>query len=415
MQHATAADLGALRIAAAVVLLGTGDLWHGPALAEALSAVPPESLSAPWGAGWTLRLLDPTVARAARALVLGGALLGLLGVWARLGFALAALGSLYLLALPSLLGAPVHHHHLVWVSALLAASPCADALTIRGRGPPAAGPAYTVPVRAMWLLIGAIFFFPGLWKLLVSGPEWIFSDNLRNQLYWKWAQSWDTVPWRVDRIPGAMQAAALGVVAFELSFWALAWGRRTRTPAVIAALGFHALTAALMDVRFSTLWPLYVVFFSWDRRTPQPAPPLRRASVGVAVALVVGAVLAGASGEMRAWPLACYPTFAQTVGETMPALLVTVDGEDVPLAAMIDPEPGSWARLWRLAGIGGPVQPAALEAFWEQARRSRPALSGYQGTARFYRAEISVLPEQRGAPPQRRVLLHPRFGSSHPQ
>ncbi|MFT4976934.1 MAG: hypothetical protein ACI8S6_002839 [Myxococcota bacterium] len=416
MSPSSATDLAVLRITVAMLLLGAADVWQGPGLAAALASYPPESLDPPWGSGWMFSLLgvNVAIAHAARAGVLLGAALGLVGLHARLGFALAALCGLYLLALPSLQGTIVHNHHLLWLSLLLATSPCADALTIRTRrGPAITGSAYTIPIRATWLVVGAVFFFPGLWKLLTSGPGWIFSDNLQNQIYWKWAQSWDHPTLRIDRIPGSTQAAAAAVVAFELSFGFLLWWPRARTPAVIAALAFHALTAALMDVRFSTLWPCYVAFFSWERRPITTTKDASWAGGLVAAGLVAVVWVAGGSGVMRAWPVACYPTFAARVPATMPVLVVTVVGEDgveraVSLEAMVAPEPGSWALIWQLIGIGGPVRPDALEAFWAQASK-RPAveaLLGGPGEIRFYRGELSVVPEERGQPAERRVLLH---------
>ena len=80
----------------------------------------------------------------------------------------------------------------------------------------------------------------------------------------------------------------------------------------------------------------------------------------------------------------------------------------MPLAAMVDPEPVVWARLWRLAGIGGPVDPAALEGFWAEVRQ-RPGMGTRLVGAeevRLYRAEMSVVPEHWGEPPRRLRLLH---------
>ena len=147
---------------------------------------------------------------------------------------------LYVFGLSQLSGAVIHDMHLFWFSALLAVSPCGDALSLhrwlRGGGlrgqPHAAMPAalvYGVPLQCARVLLGIVYFFPGFWKLKTSGLAWIFSDNLRNQIYWKWYQLGAEPPaLRVDQLPWLLQLAALAVVVFELSFIALVWSRRGR-------------------------------------------------------------------------------------------------------------------------------------------------------------------------------------------
>ena len=71
--------------------------------------------------------------------------------------------------------------------------------------PPARAPEYGVPIRIAWLLLGMVFFFPGLWKLRTAGLGWITGDTLRNQMYWKWAVIPGlTPPLRIDRFPATV-------------------------------------------------------------------------------------------------------------------------------------------------------------------------------------------------------------------
>ena len=124
---------------------------------------------------------------------------------------------------------------------------------------------YALPLFAAWTLVGMIFFFPGLWKLRESGIAWIASDNLRNQMYWKWAQA-DFVPaLRVDRSPLLCRIGAGLVVAFELSFPFLLPFRRLRPIAACGAWLFHLATAVFLKVSFASLAVSYVMFFDWRR------------------------------------------------------------------------------------------------------------------------------------------------------
>src|SRR5262249_50715778 len=96
----------------------------------------------------------------------------------------AAVTSLYALGIPQLYGKVDHYHHLVWLALLLAASPCADALSLdaRGRLTPPRSVRYGFPLRVAWLLIGACYLFPGLAKL-GEWRIWLAPHNLRGLLW----------------------------------------------------------------------------------------------------------------------------------------------------------------------------------------------------------------------------------------
>lgn len=395
-----ALDLAVFRVAVCAVLLSSAEVHGAVAYAPA-----------------------PLLGELARAALCLGAFAGLIGRGARLGMLIAAVSGLYLLGLPHAAGVGLHNHHLVWFAALLALSPCADALVLRrGPGPRAAGAgearlAYGVPLRAVWLILGAIYFWPGFWKLATSGAAWMTAENLQNHLYWKWAQSWDFTPaLRLDQLPGVLTAGAIGVVLFELSVPALLLTRRGRWVALGAALGFHAFTWALFDIRFESLWMCLVALVPWHRwqRSAEPPaeppaePSAERSATAerwppatpLLAALVLAVWLAGARGETRGWPLACYPTFDRGAPPTMPTLLVEVDGVSVRLEDYASPSPALWAEVWQLIGLGRPVSGPALERFWD---RHRP---GDGRELRFYRAEMRVEPGRRDERPRTVRLLH---------
>lgn len=350
------------------------------------------ALSHPLGTGWIEALADARLAAAGRlvALVASGALL--LGVRARWAAGVLALLGLYLLGLAQLRGPVQHTHHLVWFAALLAVSPCDRAFAVE-RGPSAGSGALT-SLRAAWVLLACIYFFPGLHKLVSQGPAWA-GEHLRLTLYWKWAQAWGFVPLtRIDRQPTLLWLGGLGVLALELGAPLLLWDRWTRMFFALAALAFHAATALWMDIHFWHLAPMLVVLLPFPTHpTPQD---LRRATGGedapgdrtctahpsarlaVVSVLVAGAVLAGVTKQTQAWPFACYPTFDRTIGPWMPTLAVRLQpsGELLGERLLADPEHSQafYARAWALAGHYGVRDPTAAGHFWGQVRR-RPGIA----------------------------------------
>jgi hypothetical protein len=328
------------------------------------------------------------------------------------------------MAVPHSAGFVFHYHHLIWFTALLAASPSGDALSIDSwyRAKKIAAPppdaAYAIPIRTAWLLIGFIFFFPGYWKLAESGIEWIWSDNLRNHMYAKWIQFEGFEPlFRIDRHPLLLRTGALFTVVFELAFVFLVFWKRTRWIAVLAALLFHAATRAFMALDYSVLYPCYVVFFDFrpllSRFIPEQDAEPRRAWPAIAVSsiLVVGAFTAGALNDSRGWPFACYPTFQWIAKAEMPTLsiqLVREDGSTIEVpGTLLDNSQRGWAQRWSLAGVLGPT-PAKerLAEYWQQIQR-KPEISALARDPmriRFYRAYVSTIPEDQQAVLRRTLL-----------
>jgi hypothetical protein len=403
--------LALLRIVVAVLILTLPAVHAAPAMA----ALPPNQL--PFGIAWLAPYVDPTAASVAWWGVVLGALIGGSGLWTRGGFAAVTVCGAYLLAIPELRGGVQHYHHLLWFSALLAASPCGDALTVwRVRPEPGVSVGWGLPVRVAWLVVALIFFFPGVHKLVVQGPAWA-GDNLRWLLLWKWAQSWDFVPlFRLDQHPWLLAAGGLCVLAFELLFPVAILAERPRAVFVAFALAFHAATALLFNIDFGVLWLCYVVFLPFAVETPDVVVerPWRPAAL-VSAVLLAGIVATGAAGITQGWPFACYPAFDQPVGAWMPTLELVVldaDGSErvVPERLLADPSRSQpyYGEIWGLAGHYGVDDPAARRVFWTRAR-SRPGVTAIVGDAvelRFYRAELSVDPDR---PDVRRGVLIDRL------
>src|SRR5262245_14953821 len=266
-------NLAVLRIVFFTVLFQFVDVRH----VVWFSQIPPELRFPPVGVGWLLPYvpINPAAVTLTAVMLRVCCLSALVGLFSRTSAGLAALLSLYVLGVPELYGKVNHYHYLVAFAALLAASPCGDALSCdavraswrradRGQtAPPAPSMAYALPLRFVWLLIGLIYFFPGFWKLWSSGFDWAFSDNLRLQMHAKWLEFGDWTPFfRLDQHPLLSQTAAFLTIVFEISFVFLIFFPRVRLLAPLGGLVFHTLTYVFMVIFFNVT-AAYVAFVDW--------------------------------------------------------------------------------------------------------------------------------------------------------
>ncbi len=418
-----ALNLALTRVVVCLLVLCSSELRDAARWAEAARALRAPAL----GLGWALPLLDGSArwVPAAQVLCAAGCLLGLLGWRCRWSLGIGAAGATALFALPQFTGGPRHSMHLVWFLVLLACSPCDLRLRLRWwNAPPEGGAAgVRLSLHASWALLASVYFFPGFWKLRESGSAWIWSDNLQNQMFWKWAQFGAVPSWRPDAHPTLLRLAALGVVSFELGFPLLLFRRSSRLLAVGLGTAFHWLAAELMFLPYQALLGCYVVLIDWewvwawlqDRQLQeqglheqgQPALPRAPRALLVAASLLVGgAVVAGASGELRAYPFACYPTFQWLASSDMPDLWIAVVHEgteqwlpDSPAHGGIRPQ-ARWGMAWRASGVyGDGVRLDRLIGYY----RALPlelkggVLAG--DLIRFYAARVRVRPEDAREPP----------------
>jgi hypothetical protein len=429
-----ALSLAALRVVVpAMVLLAPG-FRQGVRVA----AWAPARWVVPEGLHWFVAHvpISPRWALTAQVLTAFCALCAMVGIRARLALGALTLSTFYLFSIAQLTGWVWHDMHLLWFCALLAASPCDDVLAVDATRPLLSqGVRYARPLLYVRLLLGAVYFFPGLHKLMQSGLSWALSNNLRNQLWWKWAEHGSVPHFRVDHFPWLLHGGGLFVLFFELSFPLLVLFRRTRPVAAAAGIAFHVLARGLFLIPFESLWVCYVALVDLrplvrrlpriGKRLAEPAgapPPARSvtlwAPVAVGSILLVPAVVQGARGQMQSYPFACYPTFQWQPGTRMPDLVVTAvgpQGREVELPHARDDRgyrtQRQWAEVWALAGVTAKPDARRLQGYYRSLVQHEPDRHLARGATRvrFYRVYRSVAPEDRGKPPlERRLLLELR-------
>jgi len=427
-------DLAVLRIYVFATVLATRDLRTAPGFAALSSSLraPPEGLHA-----FSLLLpINVPIANGVLAIIVVASVLALVGLYTRASATVAALGMLYLLGIPQLYGTVRHYHHLVWLAAVLAASPCGDALSIdalraarRGGALPAASVVYGIPLRATWLIVACIYFFAGYWKWKQSGLAWATSDNLIQQMRWKWLQNGSVPSLRLDLYPRLCTLFALVTMTFEVAFPFALFHRSARALVLFGALCFHAATAYFMYIYFGSLLCLYTAFVPWHRWLAAPwqrivaraSAPERRGisrtalpSLIVTVLVLAGAVQAGARGAVQAWPFACYPTFQWIAPDAMPVLELewtdregrvrTVD--DRPASTAHGPAALDRQRRWALAwSLVRDPRRDAIEGWIELVKTSDPRVRD-AASVRVYRGMRAVDPATWTEPALPRTLLY---------
>ena len=365
--------LALLRIAVAIVALVSPE----PMIARIVADRSPALWTIPEGLGWMTAFVAPFPIMVATAILRASAVLAILNFFRRVALAILALALLYVFGAAQLTGTVTHDLHLFWFAALLAC--------VKDERDPRA-----LAFARLWL--GLVYFFPGVHKLAQAGFAWVTSDNLRNQMYFKWYEAGGVAPWpRIDQVPHLMGLLAGGVIAFEIAMPLLVSFRRTRIVALVLGLLFHLGAGHFLDVLFPSLIACYVVLL--PERT-SGTRTRNRARTILAATFTAAIVIQGARGQTQAFPFACYPTFATLAGDEIVDLAVDVDGKTLRLPRVRRPD--EWGLVWRLAGLyGDRVEPERLRAF---ARNL-----GAGDHAVVYAEAYDVW----GSPPRRRWRLSP--------
>jgi hypothetical protein len=431
----------------------TETIWFG--------MVPHELQMAPFGVGWLLPHLpiSKSLMTFAVTLLIIVCVTGLLGLFTRTSAVLALIASFYVLGVPEFYGTVEHYHHLIWFLAILAVSRSGDALSIdailrtskrMNQGLTTSlqpSVVYSLPLRFACLLMGAIYFFPGAWKIWICGFDWAFSDNLKYQMYARWMDLDGWTPFfRLDLHPWLYRSIALGTLVFELSFIFVVFFPRLRIVLALVGLGFHFGSGLFMRIPFFDLWICYVAlfdvsgwlatlrqkFFSDGLTAGKPtrsnmdeddfrnvnadrAESKRCAPVAiVGTLLLVASCYCGARGIVRGWPFACYPRFAwnpSTEVESMEISALSPGGEvvfqDTPDLRRTVSYHAFGGQLASLLGTRKQDPNGFAEhmrALWRLHVQQDPRLGG-ASIIRCYRVTLNIIPERKYLNPVQRELI----------
>lgn len=218
------------------------------------------------------------------------AVLAAVGLRSRLTLPLAWGCGALLLGMASSLGKVAHNDVIVLACLIpLLAAPVGEAWSVdaalarRARNPSLHTPArHGWPVRTAMVVVAGAYFFTGLAKLVLSGPAWVLTDNMRFILY---ADSdARAVPNEValfiaDR-PWLAHAVAAATLLLEVTFPLVLWRPRAAWLYVPGAILLHAGIFLAMRLDYwAWVATLLVVFVDWpavaDRlgsRAGRPAP-----------------------------------------------------------------------------------------------------------------------------------------------
>ncbi|MBD1867613.1 hypothetical protein H6F95_09960 [Cyanobacteria bacterium FACHB-471] len=242
-----------------------------------LSRLPTELRVAPFGLEWLTPIIpiNEPLARFACYLLFLASFAALIGLFTSISAWVTVIVGVYALGIPQLYGNVGHYHHLIWIAAILAASRCGDYFSCDAVfaawkradqgvvAPPAASQAYALPLRFVWLVIGSVYFFPGVRKFWISGLDWVFTDNFRYHLYRKWLENHWVPGFRVDNYPALFMPMALSAILFEAAFIFLVFLPRFRPWIALIGFSFHSAVEFIMRISFWTLQVCYVSFVNW--------------------------------------------------------------------------------------------------------------------------------------------------------
>lgn len=267
-----------------------------------------------------------------------------IGYRTRLFIPLFVISAFYLLGIPNFYGKVNHNHDILWISAILAFSPCNHAYSLdvflgRVRIDDVNRPhkIYAQALRLIWILIGIMYFFPGFWKMWSCGLDWALTDNVRNHFYAKWFElggNW--LPFfRIDSYPLLYKGVGLFTLLFEFFFIFWLFNKSTRLLGVVCGVLFHLGTLLFMNIFFVTVIIAYTSFIPWIGRRKQSetttteAKNERNLTMRIGLTLFAILILHGI-GRIHSWPFSVYPTFdtlVETHSTTINYELVFADRE----------------------------------------------------------------------------------------
>jgi hypothetical protein len=347
----TAFNLGVFRV---VVLMQLYPFDF--AVLAALPDLGAEGLTSPLGWRWLHPFLPPSadVISSAVALFRVLAVMGLLGLMTRFVLPLLTIVSFWMLLGPHFVGKITHYHHLWLALAILSLFPCGDALSLDAlvrwwRGQPIAAHqrrlVYGRPLVFVWMMMGAIYFFPGLWKFVASGFAWALSDNVQLKILAKIYETGQQPALPLYQYPVLCQLGGVGTLILELGFPLAMLFPASRLLFAAGGWAFHEMTRSAMLISFTSLQWFYVTFIDWSRLLTRStaAPIMERVPrwKTTVCALLVGGMWVAGVVAIDSWPWAVYPTFAPREETFVNSIEMRVftPGTAAPLRVFLQEEP----------------------------------------------------------------------------
>ena len=203
----------------------------------------------------------------------------------------------YVFGVPFFFGKLNHDHINLWIPVLMAFAPCDEVLSVDALIRKFKGKhvqrrphrRYGLAFKQLLVLLGGIYFFSGIWKLLDAGFFWALSDNPVNLLRLEWFENFDAVPWiRIDRFPVLCSFGALLAILIELAYPFMILTRGGRFWAMIELLVFHKMNHYFLNIGFQPLQKLQMVNVDWVNIYQR----VKRVSIkGKFLAVIVGLIL----------------------------------------------------------------------------------------------------------------------------
>lgn len=252
-----------------------------------------------------------------------------IGYKTRLGLVVNCITIFYVVAVPNFFGKLVHDQLFIWITWILAFSPCSEVLSIDSvlKSKPSVQESgrYGFHLKVIWLHFGVIYFFAGFYKLWICGYDWALSDSMVNQVLIEWFEHFDRIPSiRFDHFPILLKVLGMLAILFELMYVFMLLGKRLRWVSIIGGLIMHNAIGQIMYIAFlHLLQAFYIVFIPWnailkrfklvkDRTLANSAINLKSPMFLVPLFILCANILAGIL-NVSSYPFSVYPTYSEIV------------------------------------------------------------------------------------------------------
>jgi hypothetical protein len=343
----------------------------------------------------------------------------LVGWQTRASLVVFTCSAFYVCGVPNFFGKMNHNQIIIWLSAILAVSPCGDAcsldrMLLKQREPLAPSARYGFPLKIIGLLLGVVYFSSGFHKLWDNGLHWALTDSAWNQFRMEWVEHYDTLPiFRIDQYPNLCRIGALLVIAWELLFVFMLFSRHLRLAALLGGVCMHTITGLFLYIFFSIVvvtyssqidwWGMLGRFRKWEQPAAAKLLPTRAQWLTGGVLVVVN--LAFGLFQVHSWPFSSYPSYSNLVPGTIRSVTFLAT---TPAGAPLDVYAEARAVRFKkenyrrfedqlIEGLRinpDTLQHAQVKLYWQIWQQHVPVLQNARLTAAFL-DETSLEPEKR--------------------